>query len=129
MEITEASRANLVPAWIPGKSGNPAGRKPIPPELMERMKNLCPLVIDTMEAIVRGAGKAPERIKAGEFLWTYVYGRPPQEINLGGQADNPIVVTRPLAGLTDAQIAVLEGIMQNVNPTGLPALGDESILE
>jgi hypothetical protein len=129
MENTEIEKRGPHPPWKPGQSGNPAGRKPIPPELMERMKNLCPVVIDTMEAIVRGAGKAPERIKAGEFLWTYVYGRPPQEINLGGQSDNPIIVTRPLAGLTDAQIAVLEGIMQNVNPTGLPSVGEESILD
>lgn len=130
-ESTEMTiRPNLAPAWKPGQSGNPGGRKPVPPELMKKMVDFCPEVVDFHMAVMRNPReRTPERQKSGTFLWEYVYGKPIQDMNIGGQADNPIMVARPLAGLTDGQIQQLKEILRNVNPTGLPLLDEGSILD
>jgi len=107
----------LKPAWQAGTSGNPAGRRTMPPELLATLKDLCPEVITIWRDIARDPrAKTEARLRATENIMDRVYGRPAQDVNLGGQADNPIVSLRPLAGLSIEQVEVIERMLDEVRP-------------
>lgn len=128
--VVVTDKGGLLKPWQPGQSGNPGGRPKVPEELLARMKQVCPQVVEFhIAAMNNPRAKLADRQRSSVFLWENVYGKPPQDVNLGGQDGNPIQVARPLAGLTEDQLTRLEEIMRHVNPTGQPIDLSGSILD
>jgi len=103
--------------WEPGQSGNPGGRPKMPPELLQRLRDFTPRVIEIWQEIANDTRLKPEpRLRATELIAERAYGKPPQDLNLGGQPDNPFIVARPLAGLTAEQIEEIERMLSEAQP-------------
>lgn len=67
--------------FVPGKSGNPAGRPKMPPELLQQIKDACPAAIEKIIKIANG--KDPDlALKACEVLLNRAWGKPAQAVDL-----------------------------------------------
>jgi hypothetical protein len=62
----------------PGLSGNPGGRKPIPEELKNRLRNLSEKAVDALERALDSKDDRV-RIQAATVLLDRAYGKPPQQ--------------------------------------------------
>lgn len=64
----------------PGQSGNPGGRKPIPEELKNRLRNLSSKAVDALE---RALDSEDDRIciQAATVLLDRAYGKPAQQLD------------------------------------------------
>jgi hypothetical protein len=63
------------------KDGNPKGRPKIDEALKKRIRNLTPLAVDTLEAIMRDGGKPSDRIRAAEIILDRAWGKALQPID------------------------------------------------
>ncbi len=62
----------------PGQSGNPGGRKPIPEELKNRLRNLSEKAVDALEQALDSKDDRV-RIHAATVLLDRAYGKPAQQ--------------------------------------------------
>lgn len=87
------SKRNSKGQFEKGTSGNPGGRKATNAALRKK----CAAFTDELLALFIGIARDPEektsdRIKAGEIVWQYAHGKPPQslEIDDGGADKGPV---------------------------------------
>lgn len=73
------NRANLV-MWQPGQSGNPAGRAPIPPEVLETLKAASPKAARRLAELIDSPDPSIA-LKAIDMLQNRIYGRPAQTLD------------------------------------------------
>jgi len=75
-----AERTGLRPPWQPGQSGNPAGRAPIPPEVLEILKAKSPAAARRLAELCDSPEPAVA-LKAIDMLQNRIYGRPAQTLD------------------------------------------------
>jgi hypothetical protein len=63
-----------------GVSGNPGGRKPMPPEHVEAFRATTAEAIETLVEMMRGAEKDSDRLKAIDTLLERAWGRAPPSV-------------------------------------------------
>jgi hypothetical protein len=66
--------------WLPGQSGNPGGRRPLPQVMRERLDDLTPEAIEAIAALARTADSESVRLAAWEYLLNRRFGRPTEKI-------------------------------------------------
>jgi hypothetical protein len=67
-----------MPPFLAGQSGNPGGRKPIPEELKNRLRNLSEKAVDALEQALDSKDNRV-RIQAATVLLDRAYGKPAQQ--------------------------------------------------
>lgn len=68
--------------FVPGQSGNPAGINATTQKFREMCRTAAPEVFENLMAILRSKrAAAPARVRAGEIILSYAYGKP-KEIDL-----------------------------------------------
>src|SRR5277367_2865100 len=82
-EIRPKQTKRLAPrtAFKPGQSGNPGGRPAVVKDIQELARLHTPECVD---ALLAALGRPGERVRAAEVLLAYGYGRPTQQVNVGG---------------------------------------------
>ena len=66
--------------WQPGQSGNPAGRAPIPPEVLETLKAASPKAARRLAELIDSPDPSIA-LKAIDMLQNRIYGRPAQTLD------------------------------------------------
>jgi len=113
-----AKRAAPASAFKPGQSGNPSGRPKTPAELVELARGYSKEAIKTAGEILRDTMARPaDRIRAAELLLDRGYGKAPQDINIGGQADNPLEIKTDMTKLSDGERMSLIEMLSKVTET------------
>ncbi len=70
------------PAWQKGTSGNPGGRKPIPPEVREMARAASPAALNALTDIVGDKDQpAGARVSAATVILDRAWGKAEQTIN------------------------------------------------
>jgi hypothetical protein len=70
--------------FAPGHSGNPRGRKKIPPDVKSALEALVPDAIRCLKRIVKSKSSGPVQTKAAEIILDRVFGRPAQQVQHTG---------------------------------------------
>lgn len=71
------------PTWKKGISGNPGGRRAIPPELRQSLREGGAAAVSFWRKILADATeKTSDRNRAAENLMSYAYGKPIQPVDL-----------------------------------------------
>jgi hypothetical protein len=78
--------------WLPGQSGNPGGRRPLPQVMRERLDDLTPEAIEGIAVLARTADSESVRLAAWEYLLNRRFGRPTEKIQT---EQVPITFTHP----------------------------------
>lgn len=73
-----------------GKSGNPSGRKPIPPEIKEALTSLVPRAVDRLKEIVETSNDEKVIIQAVNVVLDRVYGKPLQAVDMKSENDHTV---------------------------------------
>ena len=66
--------------WLPGQSGNPGGRRPLPDLLRERLDALVPEAVEGILKLGRTAESETVRLGAWEYLVNRRFGRPTEKV-------------------------------------------------
>jgi Family of unknown function (DUF5681) len=82
-EIRQEQSKRIAPrtAFKPGQSGNPGGRPAALRGIQELARQHTSEAVDALRAALK---RPRERVRAAELLLAYAYGRPTQQVNLGG---------------------------------------------
>jgi len=118
----ERSKGNLV-MWQPGQSGNPAGRAPIPPEVLEILKAASPKAAKALVVMIDDPDPAI-RLKAIDMLQNRIYGRPAQTLDAKIETTNVqqahLQVLLELQAKRDGAMKTIEGDTQRVEVHDVP---------
>ena len=71
-------------SFAKGQSGNPRGKKPIPPDVKAALQALVPDAIRCLKRIVKSKSTGPVQTKAAEIILDRVFGRPAQQVQHTG---------------------------------------------
>jgi len=89
-----ADRDTKTGRFLPGNNANPTGRKPAAEEfgLLQRLRDL--IDDDKFDAIVDAMFQRARRgdVRAAELLYSYILGKPPQNIDLRSDNITRIIV-------------------------------------
>ena len=75
-----------------GKSGNPSGRKPVPPEIKEALTSLVPKAVERLQEIVNESTNEKIVIQAVQTVFDRVYGKPIQAVDMKSENEHKIEV-------------------------------------
>lgn len=130
-ESTDRRTAGLRP-WRAGESGNPAGRRPIPPEVIEILKAASPHAARRLVEMMDDADPKV-RLQAIDMAYNRLYGRPVQAVDaqvtttnvqqahlqillelqqkresvlIEGRAENPIEIEAESSTISEAHFSV-----------------------
>jgi hypothetical protein len=68
--------------FVKGVSGNPTGRKPIPPEIKEALTSLVPKAVERLTEIIHSSTNEKIVMQAVEVVFNRVYGKPQQALDI-----------------------------------------------
>ena len=71
-------------SFAKGQSGNPRGKKPIPPDVKTALQDLVPDAIRCLKRIVKSKSSGPVQTKAAEIILDRVFGKPAQQVQHTG---------------------------------------------
>ena len=107
--------------WQPGQSGNPAGRPPIPPEVLEILKAKSPAAARRLAELVDSPEPAVA-LKAIDMLQNRIYGRPAQTLDAKIETTNVqqahLQVLLELQQKREDVMKTIEGDTQRVDENG-----------
>lgn len=130
--LTEGQRAaimepnSLPPAfaermWQPGQSGNPAGRPPIPSEVLETLKAASPKAARRLAELVDNPDPSIA-LKAIDMLQNRIYGRPAQTLDAKIETTNVqqahLQVLLQLQEKRDQVMKTIEGTAEDKSEEG-----------
>ena len=67
--------------FVAGQSGNPGGRPAVVKDIQELARLHTP---ECVNALLAALDRPGERVRTAEVLLAYAYGRPTQQVNVGG---------------------------------------------
>lgn len=90
------------PAWVPGVSGNPSGRKKIPDDVKKIFTDAS---ADVARALVKAAKnpRCRDQVKAAIHVMDRVYGKVPDKLQHSGDGGGPITLAA-LKDLSDEEL-------------------------
>lgn len=75
-----------------GVSGNPSGRKPVPPEIKEALTALVPKAVERLTQIINESENDKIVMQAVEVVLNRVYGKPLQQVDLESKNEHTLEV-------------------------------------
>lgn len=93
----------------PGQSGNPGGRKPVPPDIKEAFRALTPKAVEVLGNILL-SGRPQEQLKASEIILDRAYGKATQPI--AGDPNMGPVQTQDLTGIPLHKLEEIRNILK-----------------
>lgn len=78
--------------WQKGVSGNPNGRRPVPPEIRQALTSLVPEAVARLSDIVRHSKDDKLVMEAVKVVLDRVYGRPSQSLDIESNNNHTVEV-------------------------------------
>jgi hypothetical protein len=99
-------------AFKKGQSGNPGGRPKLPEEFKALAKRASIDALRRVAEIVKDAeAKHSDVIRAAEFLADRAWGKATQDVNVGGQLDNPVRTKIDTSGMSSEEKILFAGLL------------------
>jgi hypothetical protein len=114
--------------WLPGQSGNPAGRPKKPAWFVERIKELSPRALDELEALATDPDTpAHVRFSANKLILEYLVGPPTQSLEITAETNTrSLNVVADLPHEMRLKLHALRTEFLRLNPGRDPEPGDGS---